>query len=183
MRGLGRSARWKVLFPFVGLVALVLLCVHSAFRAPTHAISYPYPYPASLPVTGDAGDTNLVMTTGYCNCGRCCGWRKRWGFFGQPVYNYGSQKGRPKAVGRTACGTVTRIGTVAADLSVWKFGTKLDIPGYGEGVVEDVAGAIKGRHIDLWFPSHAEALRWGVRWLKVVPVSEPNSEPEKRNLL
>lgn len=111
------------------------------------------------------------MTTGYCNCGKCCSWRKKWFFFGEPVYNYGKLQGKPKKVGVTAKGTTAHIGTIAADPSVWKFGTKLSVPGYGDGVVEDIGGAIKGRHIDLWFPTHAEAIRWGVRWLRVVPVS------------
>ena len=33
--------------------------------------------------------------------------------------------------------------------------------------MEDVGGAIKGRHIDVWFASHEKALEWGSRWLKV----------------
>lgn len=161
--GLGRSTRWKVLILLLGLIALVSSCLLRSCRVP------PKPYPESLPERGDPADTNLVMTTGYCSCGQCCSWRKRWILFGQPVYNYGSLKGKPKKVGVTARGTKAHIGTIAADPSVWKFGTRLSVPGYGEGVVEDVGGAIKGRHIDLWFPTHAEAIRWGVRWLKVAP--------------
>ena len=38
------------------------------------------------------------------------------------------------------------------------------------GVVEDVGGAIKGSHIDVWFPRHKTALGWGRRNLKVVPL-------------
>jgi 3D (Asp-Asp-Asp) domain-containing protein len=72
----------------------------------------------------------------------------------------------------TASGIVASAGTVAADPKVFKFGTRLKIPGYGIGRVEDVGGAIKGRHIDLWFSTHREALKWGRRWLKVVPVKE-----------
>ena len=90
---------------------------------------------------------------------------------GKPVYDYGPNKGKPKKVGVTASGIVASAGTVAADPMVFKFGTRLEIPGYGIGRVEDVGGAIKGRHIDLWFPSHKEALKWGRRWLKVVPVA------------
>jgi 3D (Asp-Asp-Asp) domain-containing protein len=112
-----------------------------------------------------------VLVTGYCNCEKCCGWKKSWFGFGKPVYDYGPNKGRPKKVGVTASGIVASAGTVAADPKVFKFGTRLEIPGYGIGRVEDVGGAIKGRHIDLWFPSHKEALKWGRRWLKVVPVA------------
>ena len=33
--------------------------------------------------------------------------------------------------------------------------------------VDDRGGAIKGRHIDLWFPSHKEAKEWGRRMMPV----------------
>ena len=112
-------------------------------------------------------DPSLVLVTGYCNCESCCSWKRSWFGLGSPVYAYGPMKGRPKQVGVTASGTTARKGTIAADPKVWKFGTRLAVPGYGDGVVEDLGGAIKGRHIDVWFPTHAEAVRWGRRWLKV----------------
>lgn len=117
-------------------------------------------------------DPSLVLVTGYCNCEKCCGWKKSWFGFGRPVYDYGPNKGKPKQVGVTASGTVAKHGTVAADPRIFKFGSRLDIPGYGTGRVEDVGGAIKGRHIDIWFSSHEQALKWGTRWLKVVRAKE-----------
>ena len=84
-----------------------------------------------------------------------------------PVYKYGKLKGKPKKVGVTASGKKACHGTVAADPAVFPFGTKLEIPGYGIGVVEDIGGAIKGRHIDVWFSSHAAAKRWGVKRLRL----------------
>jgi len=113
------------------------------------------------------GERDLVLVTGYCSCEKCCGWKRSWFGFGPPVYTYGVMKGRRKEVGVTASGTTARRGTIAADPSVFGFGTKLDVPGYGIGTVEDVGGAIKGKHIDVWFPTHAEALKWGRKWLKV----------------
>ena len=115
-------------------------------------------------------DKSLVLVTGYCNCEQCCGWKRSWFGFGRPVYTYGPMKGQPKEVGRTARGTVAKKGTVAADPNVFPFGTRLAIPGYGTGVVEDVGGSIKGRHVDVWFPTHEEARRWGRRELAVKPV-------------
>lgn len=112
-------------------------------------------------------DPSLTLTTGYCNCGKCCGWVTDGYGYGQPIYDYGPLKGKPKKVGVTASGGNARHGTVAADPKVFPFGTRLEIPGYGVGIVEDVGGSIKGRHIDLWFPSHEEARKWGARWLKV----------------
>jgi 3D (Asp-Asp-Asp) domain-containing protein len=64
-------------------------------------------------------------------------------------------------VGITASGTKARPGTIAADPSLYPFGTVMKIPGYGYGRVEDRGGAIRGRHIDLYFKSRKEALRWG----------------------
>lgn len=128
--------------------------------------------PADVEVGEVSGDEQEVLATGYCNCGACCGWRKKWFFFGQPVYNYGKMKGSPKKVGVTATGAVAAKGTIAADPSVYPFGTKMDIPGYGTGTVQDIGGSIKGAHIDLWFQSHEEAVAWGARKVKV-KVSKP----------
>ena len=105
--------------------------------------------------------------TGYCNCGKCCGWERSLFGLGGPVYSYGPNKGKPKKVGVTASGTKAHYGTVAADPKLFKFGTVLDIPGYGRGVVEDIGRSIKGRHIDVWFPTHEAALKWGRKNLKV----------------
>ena len=115
-------------------------------------------------------DPTLVLVTGYCNCEKCCGWKKSWFGFGGPVYDYGPMKGKPKKVGVTASGTTAHHGTIAADTKVFKMGTRLNVPGYGVGTVEDVGGAIKRRHIDIWFPSHLDAIKWGRKWLKVTEV-------------
>lgn len=102
----------------------------------------------------------VLDTTGYCTCGKCCSWKRSW-FFGQPVYSSGPMKGKPKKVGITASGVKARRGTIAADTKVFPFGTIIYIPGYGYGRVEDRGGAIQGNHIDLFFPRHSEAIRWG----------------------
>ena len=128
------------------------------------------------PTQDEKGD---VLVTGYCNCGDCCGWRFSWLGFGPPVYTYGKMKGTRKEVGVTATGTQARLGTVAADTKVYPFGTRLLIPGYGTGVVEDVGGAIKGKHIDVWFPSHQTALKWGKRNLKVVRLPDDGASQKK----
>ncbi|MEM7602816.1 MAG: 3D domain-containing protein [Verrucomicrobiota bacterium] len=106
------------------------------------------------------GRSVTVEATGYCKCGSCCGWKRNW--LGRPVYTSGSLKGKPKEVGITASGTMAQpFHTIAADTDVYPFGTKMFVPGYGWGVVEDVGGAIKGERIDLFFPSHQDALEWG----------------------
>lgn len=65
--------------------------------------------------------------------------------------------------GKTALGIPVRKGVVAVDPKLIPLGTKLHVPGYGPGVAADVGVSIKGRIIDLWFPSTAQARKWGRR--------------------
>ena len=69
--------------------------------------------------------------------------------------------------GRTATGIRVSWGVVAVDPSVIPLGTRMTIPGYGEGVAADVGSAIKGARIDLWFPTRAKAFEWGLRTVTI----------------
>ena len=69
--------------------------------------------------------------------------------------------------GRTASGVTVRKGVVAVDPRVIPLGTRLYIPGYGPGLAADVGTAIKGRIIDLWFPSTTLARNWGRRTVTI----------------
>jgi 3D (Asp-Asp-Asp) domain-containing protein len=91
-----------------------------------------------LPTMGTA-----AIATAYCPCKKCCG---------------------PKACGITASGHKIRPGDkfVAADKSI-PFGTMVTIPGYGRVPVLDRGGKIKKGHYDVYFPTHKEALQWGVK--------------------
>ena len=42
------------------------------------------------------------------------------------------------------------------------------VPGYGWGEVHDVGSAIKGNHIDVFFHSRKDALKWGRQYLDVI---------------
>lgn len=108
----------------------------------------------------------VMRTTGYCKCGKCCGWKRNW--YGRPVYAYGPNKGKRKKVGVTASGTKAKPGTIAADVARYPFGTIMYVDGYGWGRVEDRGRAIQGEHIDLFFTSHREATAWGNRQSVVV---------------
>jgi 3D (Asp-Asp-Asp) domain-containing protein len=119
------------------------------------------------PPPGARMETVTLLTTGYCQCGKCCGWKRNWLL--RPVYTYGPNKGQPKRIGITASGTKARKGTIAADTSRFPLGTIMYIDGYGYGRVEDRGGAIKGDHIDLFFRSHRQALEWG-RQTKTIKV-------------
>ena len=64
---------------------------------------------------------------------------------------------------------VSQDGTIAADTRYYPFGTRMYVPGYGWGVVEDRGGAIKGvDRIDIFYDSHTEALQWGRKRVRVI---------------
>jgi peptidoglycan DL-endopeptidase CwlO len=69
--------------------------------------------------------------------------------------------------GTTATGVPVGWGVVAVDPSVIPLGTRMTIPGYGEGVAADTGSAVRGRIIDLWFPTTAQALAWGRRTVTI----------------
>ncbi len=69
--------------------------------------------------------------------------------------------------GRTATGLPTSWGVVAVDPAVIPLGTRMTIPGYGEGVAADTGGAVRGAMIDVWFPRTAQALAWGTRTVTI----------------
>jgi 3D (Asp-Asp-Asp) domain-containing protein len=75
--------------------------------------------------------------------------------------------------GLTKSGKPPKVGvTIAADPKVLPLGTKVEIEGLGPRTVEDVGGAIKGKRIDVYMPSHEEALKFGRRRMKVRKVKD-----------
>lgn len=94
--------------------------------------------------------TVKMCVTAYCPCEKCCGRHSN---------------------GKTACGHKIRPDDcfVAADRK-YPFGTEMIIAGYNnaESVkVLDRGGAIRGNKLDVFFHSHKEALKWGVRYVDV----------------
>jgi 3D (Asp-Asp-Asp) domain-containing protein len=69
--------------------------------------------------------------------------------------------------GHTSTGLPVGVGVVAVDPTVIPLGTRLTIPGYGEGVAADTGTAVQGNTIDLWFPSLADAMSWGRRTVTI----------------
>ena len=67
--------------------------------------------------------------------------------------------------------------TVAVDPNLIPLGTLVYIDGIGYRVAEDVGGAIKGQHIDLYFPSDGDALLFGVKRNVKVFVFAQEHEP------
>jgi 3D (Asp-Asp-Asp) domain-containing protein len=69
--------------------------------------------------------------------------------------------------GHTATGMPVGWGVVAVDPAVIPLGTRMMIPGYGEGIAADVGSAVRGATIDLWFPTLGQARAWGRRTVTV----------------
>jgi 3D (Asp-Asp-Asp) domain-containing protein/peptidoglycan hydrolase CwlO-like protein len=69
--------------------------------------------------------------------------------------------------GTTATGIPVGWGVVAVDPTVIPLGTRMFVPGYGEGVAADTGSAVKGAMIDLWFPSCDQAIQWGWRTVTI----------------
>lgn len=63
--------------------------------------------------------------------------------------------------GLTASNKPVRPGICAADTRFYDFGTRFFVPGYGPCVVEDRGAKVRGRHLDLYFPSREQAKQWG----------------------
>jgi cystine transport system substrate-binding protein len=100
--------------------------------APVDSVaSAPTAAPAAAPPPPKPGGTMSVYATGYC------------------------------LKGTTATGLPTGPGIVATDPSVIPLGTRMTIPGYGEGVAADTGGSVQGARIDVWFRSCADAAAFG----------------------
>ncbi len=99
------------------------------------------PQPAAR---GTTSRTMTVEATAYCACKICTGKTPD-----HPAY------------GITASGEKVRPGVIAVDPTVIPLGTRLWVEGYGEALAADTGGAIRGRKIDVYFPSHQQALEWG----------------------
>jgi 3D (Asp-Asp-Asp) domain-containing protein/peptidoglycan hydrolase CwlO-like protein len=95
------------------------------------------PAPAPPPPPPASGTKMTVFSTGYC------------------------------LRGTTATGIPTGWGVVAVDPAVIPLGTRMIIPGYGEGVAADTGGAVKGATIDVWFPECSQALAWGQKYVTI----------------
>lgn len=93
--------------------------------------------------------TKTFRVSAYCSCPKCCG---------------------KFSDGITASGHKIQPGDkfVAAPKE-FPFGTAMLIPGYDDNLVlvRDRGGAIKDNRLDVFFPTHQEALNWGVKYVNV----------------
>jgi peptidoglycan DL-endopeptidase CwlO len=69
--------------------------------------------------------------------------------------------------GTTATGIPVGWGIVAVDPAFIPLGTRMFVPGYGEGVAADTGSAVRGAMIDVWFPKCTQAEGWGRRTVMI----------------
>ncbi len=123
---------------------------------------------ATIPHEYGKTETRKLLVTAYDASKKSTGWKNKYGcFLMPPVYAYGPHEGERKKVGITSDGTKAKKGTIAADISRYPYGTKMYVPGYGWGEVHDIGSAIKGDHIDIFFPDEKDAKAWGRKYLDV----------------
>lgn len=92
------------------------------------------------------GTTLTMVATAYDPCYEC-----NYPYYGAPSY----------------IGLPLAYGIIAVDPNVIPMGTRLYVEGYGEGIAADQGSAIKGNRIDLCFPTHQQALDYGIKTVKV----------------
>lgn len=110
--------------------------------------------------------TVWMKVTAYCTCEKCCG----------EFALRQAQGKRTTALGDDA----TVYDGVAADPKLLPYRTRLRIPGVADvKEVDDTGGGMRRdakrgiTHIDVRMKSHAEARRWGVKWLEVKVLDSP----------
>lgn len=98
------------------------------------------------PILEEIGTYKLTF---YCPCYICS---EGWG--------HQTSSGAYATEGRTvACGILSP-------------GTEIYIEGYGNRIVEDTGGGVRGKHIDVFMESHSECLKHGEKYAKIYLVKK-----------
>lgn len=153
-RLLRRASRLAVLAAITAVAMLGVNRVKASTQVytqpiPIYVVNYTAEVKPSSPIsTDDLGEFKLTF---YDACVPCTG----------------STKGITRSGAK-----VTKDLTVAVDPSVIPLGSLLYIEGFGFRVAQDTGGAIKGSKIDIYVPTHSEAVEKGVQYAKVYIIKE-----------
>jgi len=133
------------------LVIIIALLLQSNLAEPPKEVKQvikPPAYTRTVEKEPSRSRQTVYICTGYCSCHKCTG-------------KHPEQRG----YGVTASGETVSDNTVASSLP---FGTVLHIQGLGTKIVQD--RGVSGNRIDVWFPTHEQALEFGVKRLEVEEV-------------
>lgn len=143
-----------------------------ANRAAVAVPAVPVAVPAAeVPVVAEAADDSSDAATIYYN-GRPMRQVKAVDML-VTAYSPDATSCGPFADGLTASGYsiwTNGMKLAAADTSMLPFGTVITVPGYNDGKpipVLDRGGAIKGNRLDVLYPTHNVAMKWGRQNLQV----------------
>lgn len=132
-----------ILIVLTGVLAMLIFCQPSEeirVKEPTKVIEVEIVEPREIE------NIETFKITAYCPCELCC---NDW------------------ADGITYTGTKATEGrTIAVDPNVIPLGTTVTIDGK-DYVAEDIGGAVRGNHIDMFFDSHKDALNFGRQYLEI----------------
>lgn len=171
MKNLSKKLIFAVIIP---LTLVILVCCLIGAGTPSNSADVTKDTTASETDSLNTGDVLMTSATpevkepeiislgefrltAYCGCSKCCG---KWGE-NRPL----DENGKP--IVYTANMSVAKEGaTIAADISVLPYGTKVIIDGH-EYIVQDRGGSIKENRIDIYFESHQDALNFGVQYKEI----------------
>lgn len=125
------------------------------------------------PVYEYVGDFTV---TAYCSCKKCCG---------KYAENRPLDKDGNEIVYGAAMIPLKQGVSIAADTSVFPFGTEIFIDG-NKYTVQDRGGAIKGNKLDIYFTDHSQAQDYGVQTKRVYierAIKNENYDRERKQIL
>ncbi|MHB8296405.1 MAG: 3D domain-containing protein [Acidimicrobiales bacterium] len=158
--------------PFIPVVAIAGAARGAGYRVATALDPPPPPAPAPKPATtGDAPATPRAAVASQTPSGN-----QGSGNQGPGNQGSGNQGSVPLGTfvvtcysqsGTTASGMQTSTAVVSVDPSVIPLGTHIYIAGVGNRIAADTGGAIKGKRLDIWEPSTATCINFGVQSMQV----------------
>jgi len=135
-------------------------CVVAALTFVLCAISSAVSHQEAQAMPIQAATCQLVLvcigtfhSTGYCNCKKCCG---RWNRYKKTTGGIDVHQWKP---------------VISVDPAVIRLGTNVYVERYGWRIASDTGGDIKGKRIEVFYPTHKKALHHGHGkghdWVKV----------------
>lgn len=143
----------RVLLLIAVVLFFVILCVEERSTSYTEYDDAACIEPKTVEPYEAWESLGIYKLTAYCACEKCCGY---WA-----TIRPSDENGNP--IVYTATGEIAQVGTtIAVDPNVIPYGSEIQIGGHTY-IAQDTGGAIDGKHIDIYFDDHQEAIEFGVQ--------------------